>query len=61
MKNVFTILILIISINVLSKERVVDLDECLNIALQNHPNIFISLEDYKRAWRNIKKPNLTEV
>jgi len=49
MKIVFLILTLFISINLFSEERSVDLNECINIALQNHPDFFSSIEDNKKS------------
>jgi len=49
MKKVFFLLILFYSINIFSEERIVDLDECINIALQNHPDFFLSIEDNKKS------------
>ncbi len=49
MKKVFFIFIIFFSINVFSQERNVDLEECINIALQNHPDFFLTIEDNKKS------------
>jgi outer membrane protein TolC len=49
MKKVLSLFIILLSTAVFSEERIVDLDECINIALQNHPDFFLSLEDNKKS------------
>ena len=50
---VFT-LILFTSINIFAEERDIDLNECINIALQNHPSLFILVEDNKQSIANYR-------
>lgn len=54
MKKVFLLLFILISINVFSEERNVDLAECLSIALQNHPDLFLAIEDNKKSVADYK-------
>ena len=49
MKKVFFLFIIFLSVDIFSEERSVDLEECINIALQNHPNLFLSIEDNKQS------------
>lgn len=49
MKKVLTLFIIFFSINIFSQERNIDLDECINIALQNHLDFFLSIEDNKKS------------
>ncbi len=49
MKKIFLIFILLIPAISFPEERNVNLDECINIALQNHPDIFLSIEDNKKS------------
>ncbi|HPS88262.1 MAG TPA: TolC family protein [Spirochaetota bacterium] len=52
MKKVFslsTLFILFSTINIFPQVRGVDIDECINIALQNHPDLFLSIEDNKKS------------
>ncbi len=54
MKKVFSLLFIFITINSFSEERNVNLDECINIAMQNHSNIFLSIEDNKQSVYNYR-------
>jgi len=54
MKKVFSLLLIFITINVFSQERNVNLDECINIAMQNHTNVFLSIEDNKQSVYNYR-------
>jgi len=49
MKKTFSLIIILISISVFSQERNIDINECINIALQNHPSLFILNEDNKKS------------
>lgn len=49
MKKIFFLFIIFFSPNIFAEERTVDLNECINIALQNHPDFFVSLEDNKKS------------
>jgi outer membrane protein len=54
MKQIFLLLFIFISINAFPAERIVNLDECVNIALQNHPDLFLSIEDNKKSVADYK-------
>ena len=49
MKKVFFILFLLLPTCIFAEERNIDLTECINIALQNHPDLFLSIEDNKKS------------
>jgi outer membrane protein len=54
MKKVFFLFVIFFSINIFPEERTVDLQECINIALQNHPDLFVSIEDNKKSVANYR-------
>jgi len=49
MKKIFFLFILFFSVDIFSEERDVDLNECISIALQNHPRLISSIEDSKKS------------
>lgn len=49
MKKIFFLFILFFPIVIFSEERDVDINECINIALQNHPRFFSAIEDNKKS------------
>ena len=60
MYKYFTVLVIILSAVTLSgaeETRNVTLQECINIALQNHSDLFVSIEDRKIAASNYKIAN----
>lgn len=55
MKRIITAIIFILyETLVLAKPRVVTVDECVDIALQNHPDYFIAIEDQKKNLSDYK-------
>ena len=49
MKKIFFFLIIFTSINIYSEDRNIDINECINIALQNHSSLLILAEDNKQS------------
>jgi outer membrane protein TolC len=54
MKKLFFFIIIFTSINIFSQERDIDINECINIALQNHSSLFIQIEDNKKSIANYR-------
>ncbi|MCL2154146.1 MAG: TolC family protein [Leptospirales bacterium] len=59
MKKLFLLIIIFTSINIFAEERNaeernIDINECINIALQNHPSLFIQIEDFKKSIANYR-------
>jgi outer membrane protein len=54
MKQISFYIFIFLAINAFPAERIVDLDECINIALQNHPDLFLSIEDNKKSVADYK-------
>lgn len=54
MKKIFFLLLIFLPVSLFSEERNVDLDECISIALQNHPDFFSAIEDQKKSVANYR-------
>lgn len=54
MKKIFVLLVLFLSVDIFSEERDVDIDECVSIALQNHPRLISSIEENKKSVNNYR-------
>ncbi|MCP4132894.1 MAG: TolC family protein [bacterium] len=53
-KGLFVFLFLMIGVSVYAGEREITLRECIDTALQNHPNLLVSIEEKKQAWADYK-------
>lgn len=53
-KIILVILIILSPLAIYSEDRVITIDECIEIALQNHPDYFVSIEDNKKSIAEYK-------
>ncbi|HOP62724.1 MAG TPA: TolC family protein [Spirochaetota bacterium] len=53
-KIIFILFILLCPAVLFSEDRNISLDECIEIALQNHPDYFLSIEDNKQSIANYR-------